>query len=414
MDQIGAGGTDITTLFNAMRTADTIFVQVKNDAAQWVRYQLTAPPTINSGWAQVPVSLISSGGTIAGSQLCVMQLTLTAGGGGGAGGLATDPLANVKGDVFAASGNDAVGRLALGTDGHVLTADSTQTLGVKWAAGGGGGSGISQTDADARYVALAGATMSGGLTTPALTVAATTTVTARVYGAGSPALSPTFVSVGTNEYGVRFRSTADATLTHVRWYRAAPAATPSAARLWDTTTGLAVYTLSAGELTPWAVAGDGWKVATLTTPFVLVPGRDYIVSLTHPPSANVGYQTVTPVPDTPLVFVGHTTSGGTPGAYPSAANTVYALLDAVTSAQPPTAPGAAAGEVRLKNTATVGWRNAANTADLSLTMDGSDAGPGRGRGTTTTAPAPGAGRLPATPAGTTVVINGVSRRLVLY
>src|SRR4029453_15505779 len=57
------------------------------------------------------------------------------------GGLATDPLADVKGDVFAASGNNAIGRLALGTDGQVLTADAAQTLGGKWATPGRGGSG---------------------------------------------------------------------------------------------------------------------------------------------------------------------------------------------------------------------------------------------------------------------------------
>ncbi|WP_395406351.1 hypothetical protein ACHMW6_06700 [Pseudoduganella sp. UC29_106] len=43
-----------------------------------------------------------------------------------------------KGDVLVYGSSAA--RLPVGTDGDVLTADSTQSLGVKWAAGGGGGS----------------------------------------------------------------------------------------------------------------------------------------------------------------------------------------------------------------------------------------------------------------------------------
>jgi hypothetical protein len=48
----------------------------------------------------------------------------------------TDPT-TTKGDVLARS-SSALNRLAVGSNGDVLTADSTQTLGVKWAAPSGG------------------------------------------------------------------------------------------------------------------------------------------------------------------------------------------------------------------------------------------------------------------------------------
>src|SRR4030095_7991694 len=77
------------------------------------------------------------------------------GGAAGAGGsLATDPLADVKGDLFAASANDAIGRLAVGSNDQVLVADSTQSLGVKW----GPVPGLSG------YLPLTGGTLTGDLT----------------------------------------------------------------------------------------------------------------------------------------------------------------------------------------------------------------------------------------------------------
>jgi hypothetical protein len=43
-------------------------------------------------------------------------------------------LIDGKGELIVGSANDAIDNLAAGTNGHLLTADSGQTLGVKWAA----------------------------------------------------------------------------------------------------------------------------------------------------------------------------------------------------------------------------------------------------------------------------------------
>ena len=41
-------------------------------------------------------------------------------------------LVDSKGDIFVATGDDAVTRLGVGADGTVLTADSSLDTGVKW------------------------------------------------------------------------------------------------------------------------------------------------------------------------------------------------------------------------------------------------------------------------------------------
>jgi hypothetical protein len=43
-------------------------------------------------------------------------------------------IVDAKGDLIAATAADTVARLAVGTNGHVLTADSAESTGIKWAA----------------------------------------------------------------------------------------------------------------------------------------------------------------------------------------------------------------------------------------------------------------------------------------
>lgn len=73
---------------------------------------------------------ISSAGVITKAQPAFSSLagSVTAAQGG------TGQTAYTKGDVLAASGSSALNKVAVGADGQVLTADSSQAAGVKWAA----------------------------------------------------------------------------------------------------------------------------------------------------------------------------------------------------------------------------------------------------------------------------------------
>jgi len=70
----------------------------------------------------------------------VIEITATA-----AGSVAADPIWDAKGDLAAATGADTAVKVPVGTNGQVLTADSTASAGVKWATAAAG-SGASPSD----------------------------------------------------------------------------------------------------------------------------------------------------------------------------------------------------------------------------------------------------------------------------
>jgi len=86
---------------------------------------------------------------------------LTGGGTSGAVSLALDTtyaippsIVDAKGDLIAATADNTVTRLAVGTNGQVLTADSTAATGIKWATAAAGG-----------FTTIASGSLSGNTTT---------------------------------------------------------------------------------------------------------------------------------------------------------------------------------------------------------------------------------------------------------
>jgi hypothetical protein len=72
----------------------------------------------------------------------------------GSGAVATDGIWDAKGDLAGGTGANTASKLSVGTNGHVLTADSAEATGLKWAAPGG----VSDGDKGDVTVSASGAT----------------------------------------------------------------------------------------------------------------------------------------------------------------------------------------------------------------------------------------------------------------
>jgi hypothetical protein len=131
---LAAGNVDIFTVAIDVDTQNEEIVyvtQVNSDTLTIVRGQAGTSAISHTAGASVKHVLTSA------------DLTFYTTGVATADAAIPESVVTAKADLLVASASGVVDNLAVGTNGQVLTADSTQTLGVKWADSTGGGSSVS-------------------------------------------------------------------------------------------------------------------------------------------------------------------------------------------------------------------------------------------------------------------------------
>jgi hypothetical protein len=135
-DQWTVTGNHFSNIATCASLGSPTAVQVVGNSAY--NTGAAAPANVLTGGLTVGGAATITSGTITG----ITDLAIADGGTGAStastalanlGGLAVS-LADAKGDLLAATANDTIARLAVGSNTQVLTADSAQTAGVKWAA----------------------------------------------------------------------------------------------------------------------------------------------------------------------------------------------------------------------------------------------------------------------------------------
>ena len=117
-------------------------------------------------------------------------------------------IVDAKGDLISATAADTPARLAVGTNGHILTADSTTATGLKWAAPAGGGKLLQLVQ---------------GSTTTETTVSTNTYSDSSLTASITPTLATSKILVCITQFVYLYRNTTSNIQTDIRLLRGATA-----------------------------------------------------------------------------------------------------------------------------------------------------------------------------------------------
>jgi len=134
-------GLSFSGLLKFLNVGATIYAQAVDNDNIWARWNVTGHTTHAGSATTITVELHETGTAPVTGWTNVNVLFNTTGGS-----TSVLDLIDAKGDLVAGTADNAVARVPIGTDTHVLTADSTQPSGMKWAPGGAAGAMVFRGD----------------------------------------------------------------------------------------------------------------------------------------------------------------------------------------------------------------------------------------------------------------------------